>query len=98
MTKGKDETNKKPDIMEFTSELILKSENIEEIKAVYDALKPETTVMITPRGKAEIKIQDERTLVLNFFAVDFISLRAMISSYIRWVETAFSSIRISEES
>ena len=48
--------------MEFTSELIIKSENPDEIKAVYNALKPETTVMISLRGKTDIKIQDEKTL------------------------------------
>jgi len=83
--------------MEFTSELVIRSENSEEINAVYQSLKPETTVMITPRGKTDIKMKDKYTLVMYFFAADFISLRAMISSYIRWIETAFSSIRISEK-
>ncbi|MBK5113782.1 MAG: hypothetical protein KGD59_00140 [Candidatus Heimdallarchaeota archaeon] len=83
--------------MEFTSELIIQSESSEEIAAVYNALKPETSVMINPRGKTDIKIKDKNTLVMSFFAVDFISLRAMISSYLRWIETAFSSIRISEK-
>ncbi len=83
--------------MEFTSELIIQTENSREIKAVYQALKPETTVMITPRGKTDIKMKDKNTLVMYFFAADFISLRAMISSYIRWIETAFSSIRLTEK-
>lgn len=98
ITKRKEETLNIPESMEFTSELIIKSENPDEIKAVYNALKPETTVMISPRGKTDIKIQDEKTLIMYFFAADFISLRAMISSYLRWIETAFSSIRISEKS
>ena len=83
--------------MEFTSELIIKTENQDEIKAFNKARKPEKNVMISPRGKTDIKIQDEKTLIMYFFAADFISLRAMISSYLRWIETAFSSIRISEK-
>ena len=83
--------------MEFTSELIIKSENPEEILAAYNALKPETKVMITSRGKADIKIKDEKTLNMYFYAADFISLRAMISSYLRWIDTAFSSIRTLEK-
>lgn len=97
ITKGKDETLNFPESMEFTSELIIKSDNPDEIKAVYNALKPETTVMISSRGKTNIKIQNEKTLIMYFFAADFISLRAMISSYLRWIETAFSSIRISKK-
>ena len=79
--------------MKFSSKLIINSADEKAINAAYNAIKPETTVMITPRGKAEIKIKDKNTLVMEFYASDFISLRAMLGSYLRWIETGISSIK-----
>ena len=79
--------------MKFSSKLIIKSSDENAIDAAYNAIKPETTVMITPRGKAEIKIKDKNTIIMEFYATDFISLRAMLGSYLRWIETGITSIK-----
>jgi len=78
--------------LDFYSELIITAENSKIINAAYQAIYPETTLMITTRGKTSIEIKNDYTLVLKFFAADFISLRAMIGSYLRWVEAAISAI------
>ncbi len=79
--------------MQFSSKLVIKSIDERAIEAAYRAIKPETTVMLTPRGKAEIIIKDKNTLIMEFYASDFISLRAMLGSYLRWIETGISSIK-----
>jgi tRNA threonylcarbamoyladenosine modification (KEOPS) complex Pcc1 subunit len=81
----------------FTAKLVISSSNKQEIKAVFDAIFPETTVEINQRGKAEIKKIDEENFSMEFSATDFISLRAMMSSYLRWIEAALSSIEIIQE-
>ena len=81
---------------QFTSELILNSPNKKEIESIFLAIKPETSVEINERGNAVITRFDENTVKMNFFAVDFISLRAMISSYLRWIEAITSTINVIE--
>ena len=82
--------------MNFYSELIVKSSQPNELKAAYDAIKPETSIIITTRGKCDIEIINEQTLKMKFFATDFISLRAMLGSYIRWLDAALNSIQPSK--
>lgn len=79
--------------LNFTSKLVIKSADENVIDAAYKAVKPETTVVITTRGKAEIEIKNKNTLIMRFYAVDFISLRALLSSYLRWIETGISAIK-----
>jgi len=78
--------------LNFYSELIITTINTKILDAVYEAIYPETTVVISSRGRTSIEIQDTNKLILKFFATDFISLRAMIGSYLRWVDAAISSI------
>ncbi len=80
----------------FISELVIKSLSNKEITAIYSAIYPETTVEISSRGKAEIFIEDGICLRMVFSAIDFISLRAMVSSYLRWIDAAISSLNIVE--
>lgn len=77
---------------DFTSELIIKSLSNKEMKAIHSAIYPETTVEISTRGKAEIFIEEENYLRMVFSAIDFISLRAMVSSYLRWIDASISSL------
>ncbi|MHA1244565.1 MAG: KEOPS complex subunit Pcc1 [Candidatus Heimdallarchaeota archaeon] len=81
----------------FTANLVISSVNKQEIKAVFDAIFPETKVEINQRGKAEIIKIDDENFRMVFSATDFISLRAMMSSYLRWIEAALSSIEILQE-
>lgn len=81
---------------DFTSELIIKSLSNKEITAIHSAIYPETTVEISSRGKAEIFIEGDNCLRMVFSAIDFISLRAMVSSYLRWIDAAISSLNVVE--
>lgn len=85
------------DNMDFYSELTLKSSQPDKLKAAFDAIKPETTVIITSRGKCDIEIIDEETLKMYFYATDFISLRAMLGSYLRWLDAALETIQPSKK-
>lgn len=78
--------------MDFTSSLKIKCSDSKKITAAYNAIKPETIVMITQRGKTEILLKNEHTIIMNFYAADFISLRAILSSYLRWFEVIFNSL------
>ncbi|MHA1558078.1 MAG: KEOPS complex subunit Pcc1 [Candidatus Heimdallarchaeota archaeon] len=73
---------------DFTTELVIKSLSSKEITAIHSAIYPETQVEISTRGKAEI------TIGMVFSAIDFISLRAMVSSYLRWIDAAISSLEV----
>ena len=73
---------------------MIKSLSEKEIKAIHSAIHPETTVEINARGRAEICIHEDNQLRVVFEAIDFISLRAMISSYLRWIDAAISSLDI----
>ena len=81
-------------LFNFTSELFLKTLTKEEAEAIFDAIKPETEVEINERGKAEIFLENENQIKMIFSAVDFISLRAMLGSYLRWIEAVLSSINL----
>jgi len=79
--------------LEFTSELILTLETPEEAKTIYEALSPETRVTISPRSRCNIALRGNNQIVLQFIAADFVSLRAMLSSFFRWIDAAYSSIQ-----
>ncbi|MBN1328022.1 MAG: hypothetical protein JXA54_00990 [Candidatus Heimdallarchaeota archaeon] len=78
--------------LNFYSELTIFSDDSKIINAAYQAILPETIIVITPRGKTSIEMKNDSTLMLKFFAADFISLRAMIGSYLRWIDAALSTI------
>ena len=80
----------------FKSELVIKSLMKNEIEAIHSAIHPETTVEINSRGRAEISVEENNQLRMVFEAIDFISLRAMISSYLRWIDAAISSLDVVE--
>ncbi|NHJ46738.1 MAG: hypothetical protein FK733_03010 [Asgard group archaeon] len=82
---------------DFYSELIIKAVDPKKIIAAYEAIKPETSVIITQRGKTNIYLLDDETLKMEFYATDFVSLRAMLGSYLRWLETVFDSLIHLEE-
>ena len=55
------------------------------VKIIFQALKPETRVPLASKSKVKIKGED-KNIVLQFETVDTPSLRASISSYLRWVQ------------
>ena len=86
----------KNDSFNFKSVLVIKSLMENEIKAIHSAIHPETTVEINSRGRAKISVEENNQLRMVFEAIDFISLRAMISSYLRWIDAAISSLDVVE--
>jgi len=77
----------------FKAELIAtSSRNNRQIFSAYYAIKPETSVELSERGTVIIELLKDQTLVLTFFAQDFISLRAMVCSYIRWLNAAIETV------
>ena len=78
--------------LKFTSELSLKATSSKKIKAIYSAIQPETKVLITPRSNVEISLKNQKTIELKFFASDFVSLRAILASYLYWLDAIISSL------
>ena len=76
----------------FSAGLVIKNLSHLQIKAIHNAIKPETTVEVSTRAKAEISIEEEK-LKMDFFAKDFVSLRAILGSYLRWLEVAIKSVK-----
>lgn len=66
-----------------TIQINLKS--IANIKGLFQALKPETKVPETSKSKVKINVEG-KNLMLKFETVDSTSLRASISSYLRWIQ------------
>ena len=91
-----EEEQTKNNSFNFKSELVIKSLMENEIKAIHSAIHPETTVEISSRGRAKICVEEANQLRMVFEAIDFISLRAMISSYLRWIDAAISSLDVVE--
>ncbi|NHJ85268.1 MAG: hypothetical protein FK734_07385 [Asgard group archaeon] len=78
--------------MNYTARLEITANNPSDITALYEAILPETTVVISSRGKTIIEMKSDTCLELVFLAADFVSLRAMINSYIRWLDAGYNSI------
>lgn len=76
----------------FSAEFTIHIDAQQQLRAAYKAIKPETTVEISSRGTTKIELVDSRTLKLIFLAKDFTTLRAMVSSYLRWMDVATRSI------
>lgn len=55
------------------------------VRVLSQALRPETRVPLTSKSKVKIKVED-KNIVFQFETVDTSSLRASISSYLRWVQ------------
>ncbi|MFW9922734.1 MAG: KEOPS complex subunit Pcc1 [Candidatus Thorarchaeota archaeon] len=81
----------------FLAELLIRNLSQKELTAIYTALKPETTVDINDRARANIKIEDDNHLRLIFTAEDFISLRAILGSYLRWIDATINTVAIATE-
>ncbi|MHA1629725.1 MAG: KEOPS complex subunit Pcc1 [Candidatus Heimdallarchaeota archaeon] len=82
-----------PQEQEFSSELVLTLNDSREVETIYQALYPETIVTISPRSRCTIEKQNSNQLVLRFYATDFVSLRAILSSFFRWIDAAYESIQ-----
>jgi KEOPS complex subunit Pcc1 len=64
-----------------------------ELKAVLEALKPETITLPTRRSKIQI-MSEGNNLTLSFEATDTSSLRAVINSYLRQTNMVTNVLRL----
>ena len=64
-----------------------------QAKIVYTAIQPE--INFSPNERAQIKIQLSNNIIrLNINSSDFIILRAIINSYIKWFDISSKLIHI----
>jgi tRNA threonylcarbamoyladenosine modification (KEOPS) complex Pcc1 subunit len=68
-----------------------------QLKAVLEALKPETETSSTPRSKVYMQTEDQ-TLILDFRAKDTSALRAATNSYLRLIVVAMSLQKFTDDS
>ena len=66
-----------------------------QLKAVLEALKPETETSTTSRSKVEMKTENQ-TLILDFRAKDTSALRAAMNSYLRLIVVAMNLQKFTE--
>jgi tRNA threonylcarbamoyladenosine modification (KEOPS) complex Pcc1 subunit len=66
-----------------------------QLKAVLEALKPETETSSTPRSKVYMQTEDQ-TLILDFRAKDTSALRAATNSYLRLIVVAMNLQKFTE--
>jgi tRNA threonylcarbamoyladenosine modification (KEOPS) complex Pcc1 subunit len=66
-----------------------------QLKAVLEALKPETETSTTSRSKVDMKTENQ-TLILDFRAKDTSALRAAMNSYLRLIVVAMNLQKFTE--
>jgi tRNA threonylcarbamoyladenosine modification (KEOPS) complex Pcc1 subunit len=66
-----------------------------QLKAVLEALKPETETSTTSRSKVDMNTENQ-TLILDFRATDTSALRAAMNSYLRLIVVAIDLQKFTE--
>jgi tRNA threonylcarbamoyladenosine modification (KEOPS) complex Pcc1 subunit len=66
-----------------------------QLKAVLEALKPETETSTTSRSKVDMNTENQ-TLILDFRANDTSALRAATNSYLRLIVVAMNLQKFTE--
>jgi tRNA threonylcarbamoyladenosine modification (KEOPS) complex Pcc1 subunit len=66
-----------------------------QLKAVLEALKPETEASTTSRSKVDMNTENQ-TLILDFRATDTSALRAAMNSYLRLIVVAMDLQKFTE--
>ncbi|MEA2069712.1 MAG: KEOPS complex subunit Pcc1 [Asgard group archaeon] len=96
MKKANINNNNISDDFPFHSTLLLTVETPSIASTIFTAIHPETMVDISSRGKTNIFLKNDKQIQFEFIAKDFVSLRAMLGSFLRWIDVVLSS-RISLE-
>jgi tRNA threonylcarbamoyladenosine modification (KEOPS) complex Pcc1 subunit len=73
----------------------LKFSSEKQLKAVLQALRPETETSSTSRSKVHMKTEDQ-SLILEFKAKDTSALRAAMNSYLRLIGVAMNLQKFTE--
>jgi KEOPS complex subunit Pcc1 len=61
----------------------------EQLRVVFEALKPETEISSTKRSEIQMKAENQ-CLILEFWAKDTSALRASMNSYLRLIGVAMN--------
>lgn len=85
------------DLIENISlQLKVKFEKIKNAEIVYNSILPELN--FSPNERSQVKLSlSENYLILEIYSADFVILRAIINSYLRWFNTSENIIRIIKE-
>jgi KEOPS complex subunit Pcc1 len=83
-------------IEKISLELRVKFEKIEDAEIVYNSILPELNFSPNERSQVSLSLS-ENYLILKINSADFIILRAIINSYLRWFNTSENIIRIIKE-
>lgn len=83
-------------IENISMQLRVKFEKIEDAKIVYNSILPELN--FSPNERSQVKLSiSENYLILEIYSTDFVILRAIINSYLRWLNTSKNTIQIIKE-
>lgn len=70
-------------------------DNIHDAKIVYNSIKPEISYERNERSVSKISLE-EKSIVINIFSRDIVSLRASMNSYIRWINLSLEILNINK--
>lgn len=70
-------------------------DNIHDAKIVYNSIKPEISYERNERSVSKISLE-EKSIVINIFSRDIVSLRASMNSYIRWINLSLEILKINK--
>ena len=75
----------------------LKLQSEKQLEALLDALKPETSAIVTGRASAKLK-KDGLFLVLSADADDAVALRSTLNAYLHWINSTLNVLSTVESS
>jgi tRNA threonylcarbamoyladenosine modification (KEOPS) complex Pcc1 subunit len=79
-----------------SASLLLRLDDVNAAETVRSAILPEILGFQSPRSEVSLKLVSEN-LLLEIKAYDISSLRAVLNSYLRWIQCAEETIRILQE-
>ena len=77
------------------TEFSIDLDNIHDAKIVYNSIKPEISYERNERSVSKISLE-EKSIVINIFSRDIVSLRASMNSYIRWINLSLEILKINK--
>lgn len=70
-------------------------DSLHDAEIVYNSIKPEISYERNERSVSKISLE-EKSIVINIFSRDIISLRASMNSYIRWINLSLEILKINK--
>ena len=70
-------------------------DSVHDAEIVYNSIKPEISYEGNERSVSKIRL-DDKSIVINIFSKDIVSLRASMNSYIRWINLSLEILNINK--